>query len=127
MDELHVYSVLEEDTGLLGKTDYMKKQRQHNGLALSTIGRGALQRRLIEFAQNAGIQIHWGYKLETLRQTDDSVKVRFANGLEETFSFVVGCDGLHSSTRGCLFGEQPANYQGIASVRFMYAHHRVRF
>lgn len=71
---------------------------------------------MIEMAEKAGVRVLWGHKLEALEQGEDNVAVTFANGVKETFSFVVGCDGLHSNTRSCLFGEQPTSYTGFAQV-----------
>ena len=73
--------------------------------------------RVVEYAQKLGIPIHFGHKLVELEQAAESVTVTFANGAKETFSFVIGCDGLHSNTRGCLFGETPADYTGVSQVR----------
>lgn len=71
-------------------------------------------KRLVEFAERAGVPVVWGHKLESLVQDNDSVTITFSNGVQETFSFVIGCDGLHSNTRTCLFGEQPATYTGLS-------------
>ena len=75
-----------------------------------------MQKRLIEFAEKLGVQINWSHELESLEQSDDEVSVKFTNGVQETFSFVVGCDGLHSNTRKLIFGEHPALYTGLSMV-----------
>ena len=116
MDEFHFYSVLPEDQGLLGISDHPRLQREAKGHGTITVQRPVLQKRLVEFAQKLGIPINFGHKLEKLEQAEDSVTVTFANGVQETFSFVVGCDGLHSNTRSCLFGEMPADYTGLSQV-----------
>lgn len=115
-DEWHFYSVVEGDKGLLGTSDSEGKVRERKGLGTICVRRPLLQQRLVEFAEKAGVPFKWGYKLESLQQDDESVTVSFANGTQETFSFVVGCDGLHSNTRGCLFGEHPATYVGLCMV-----------
>lgn len=51
-----------------------------------------------------------------LEQTDTTVRVTFENGVSDFGSFVVGCDGLHSSTRKELFGEAKASYTGLTQV-----------
>ncbi|EKM53970.1 uncharacterized protein PHACADRAFT_257500 [Phanerochaete carnosa HHB-10118-sp] len=114
-DEFHFYSVLPEDPGLLGISEHPRQLRETQGLGTITMQRPILHKRLAEFAQKLGIPIKYGHKLEKLEQTEDSVTVTFANGVQETFSFVIGCDGLHSKTRSCLFGESPADYTGLAS------------
>ena len=58
----------------------------------------------------------FGHELHTLEQDEDGVDVIFTNGAKERFSFVIGCDGLHSNTRKVLFGDQPADYTGLAMV-----------
>ncbi|KIP01417.1 hypothetical protein PHLGIDRAFT_17213 [Phlebiopsis gigantea 11061_1 CR5-6] len=112
-DEWHFYSVVEEDEGLLGTSDSEGKVRERKGLGTICMRRPILQQRLVEFAEKAGVPFKWGHKLESLQQDDERVTVSFANGARETFSFVVGCDGLHSNTRACLFGEHPATYVGL--------------
>ena len=75
-----------------------------------------LQKKITEFVGKLGVEFRWDHKLETLEQDENGVTVTFANGVKDAFSFVVGCDGLHSNTRCCLFGEQPANYTGLTQV-----------
>jgi salicylate hydroxylase len=116
-DEWHYYSVLEEDKGLLGVTDYPKRQRETSGCGTVGFRRHTFLTRLTTFAEKSGIPVHWEHKLETLEQDDESVTVTFVNGAKETFSFVVGCDGIHSDTRACLFGKQPATYTGVVEVQ----------
>lgn len=116
-DEFHFYSVVEEDVAVLGITDHLRRQRESGGLGVRFVARAALQERLAQFLADMGMPVKWGHKLETLEQDDNSVTVSFANGVKETFSIVVGCDGLHSGTRQCLFGMQQAEYMGISQVR----------
>lgn len=117
MDEFHFYSVMSEDPGLLGVSDHPRRQREMNALGSASVQRPVLHKRLTEFAKKLGIPVNFGHKLERLEQAEDSVTVAFANGVLETFSFVVGCDGLHSNTRSCLFGDTPADYTGVSQVR----------
>ena len=108
-DNVEFYSVLPEDKGLIATI-------QAGGQGPRSIRRSDLTRSLIEFAQKLGVEVKWSHHLESLEQTDDSVSVKFANGVQETFSFVVGCDGLHSATRRSLFGKQSAMYTGVSQV-----------
>ncbi|EKM52862.1 uncharacterized protein PHACADRAFT_100160 [Phanerochaete carnosa HHB-10118-sp] len=114
MDEFHFYSVMPEDPGLLGISDHPRRHREMSALGSTSVQRPVLHKRLTEFAKKLGIPVNFGHKLEKLEQTEDSVTVTFANGVQETFSFVVGCDGLHSNTRSCLFGETSADYTGVS-------------
>ncbi|KIP01415.1 hypothetical protein PHLGIDRAFT_131270 [Phlebiopsis gigantea 11061_1 CR5-6] len=113
VDEYGFYSVLPEDKGVLAELDQPRQLRQAQGVGPVGIRRSDLQLRLVQFAQNAGVKVAWGHQLETLAQREDAVELRFANGVVASASFVVGCDGLHSNTRSCLFGEQPADFTGL--------------
>lgn len=42
----------------------------------------------------------------TLTETKDSITVTFKSGLQQTFSLVIGCDGIHSGIRKLCFGEE---------------------
>ncbi|GJE95023.1 FAD-dependent monooxygenase [Phanerochaete sordida] len=113
IDAFYFYSALPEDAGLLGTSEYPRHMRETTGHPLVTLRRPLMQARIIDFAQEFGVPVVFGHNMETLEQHDDGVTVAFANGVKETFSFVVGCDGLHSRTRACLFGDMPADYTGV--------------
>jgi salicylate hydroxylase len=115
-DEWHFYSVLEQDKGFLGKLMHPKRHDGPHGYGTMSIMRPTLIRRIIEFAQKEGVEVKWGHQLDSLTQDDQGVTLKFSNGNEERFSFVVGCDGLRSNTRRAIFGEQPADYTGISMV-----------
>lgn len=116
IDGWEAYSTVEEDKGFLGSSDHAKQFREKDGLGTIAVRRSLMQKTTIGFAEKAGVRVYWGHKLETLEQDKDSVTVTFSNGVKEKFSFVVGCDGLHSSTRACIIGEQPATYTGLSQV-----------
>lgn len=80
------------------------------------VRRAALHKTLVETAVEAGVELKWGHKLVSLEQDEDSVSVAFENGTRDTGSFVVGCDGLHSNTRVCLFGKEKADFTGLVQV-----------
>ncbi|KAH8119024.1 FAD/NAD-binding domain-containing protein [Phellopilus nigrolimitatus] len=83
------------------------------GLGWIGVQRESFHRTLIAQAEANGIPIHWGHQLDALEQIgEDEVEMRFANGVIERTSFVVGCDGLHSSTRIALFGEMKPDFTG---------------
>ena len=118
LDEFNFYSVIPEDMSVLAELQHPKKMREATGRGSFGIRRSDLQKAMVAHAEKLGVEFKWSHKLEKLDQTEDSVTVTFANGAQETFSFVVGCDGLHSNTRICLFGEQPADYTGLVQVSF---------
>ena len=76
---------------------------------------------MVDAAVHAGVPVKWGHKLVALEQREDHVTVTFENGVKDTASFVVGCDGLHSNTRVCLFGKQRADFTGLTQVRLHLA------
>ena len=115
-EEWHYYSVLEEDSGFLGKSDFARRQRAIDGYGTTGFRRMTLLKRLAEFTEKSGIPIHRGHMLNSLEQEDEAVIVSFTNGVKEKFSFIVGCDGTHSNTRACLFGREPATYTGVVEV-----------
>jgi 2-polyprenyl-6-methoxyphenol hydroxylase-like FAD-dependent oxidoreductase len=46
--------------------------------------------------------VQFDHELTDISQNEGSVRVKFANGKEETFDYVVGCDGAHSLVRKAL-------------------------
>ena len=114
--EWHFYSTLHEDLGFLGDLTHSLRHEGPHGYGTASLLRQTLQQRLVSFAEKNGIEVKWGHQLESLEQSEDSVSLKFANGAEDVFSFVVGCDGLHSNTRQCLFGKVPADYTGLAQA-----------
>ena len=115
-DEWQFYSVIPEDEGYLGSVVFPREESAPFGAA--SMLRHLLQGRLIEFAAKLGIPTHWSHELNTIEQDDEQVSVLFSNGTKESFSFVIGCDGLHSNTRKEVIGEQPATYTGLSMVRY---------
>jgi salicylate hydroxylase len=113
------YSVLPEDYGVIAECDVPKRIRDILGTGIYGIRRPVVIQALVEAAEAARVPIKWSHKLVSFEQFDEHVKLRFENGVEEIASFVVGCDGLHSNTRHCLFGKQPANFTGLTQVSVM--------
>lgn len=87
------------------------------GFPIIAVRRAEFQRLLIHGAEEHGIEIKWGHQAVDFAQTEDAVEVTFANGVKDTASFVIGCDGLHSNTRIALFGKDKASYTGLVQVR----------
>ena len=106
------HSVLPEDEGLLGKV------RITGPIGVQ---RPTFHRRLVDLAQEHGVEIVWGHQLVALEQHEESVTVTFQNGKTDTASFVVGCDGIHSNTRACLFGKEAADFTGLIQVSSGFA------
>lgn len=112
------HSVLPEDEGLLAKVEVPAQLEGSDGTNEFGLGvqRPTFHRKLVDLAEAHDIPINWGHQLTRLEQHSDSVTVTFQNGKIDTASFVVGCDGIHSNTRGCLFGKEPADFTGLIQV-----------
>ncbi|KAI0093159.1 hypothetical protein BDY19DRAFT_982954 [Irpex rosettiformis] len=104
------YSVVQGDTGLLAE------QPTNPTFAFHGVRRPVFHKALVEAAERVGVEFKWGHKLVSLEQGEDSVTVAFENGSKATGSFVVGCDGLHSNTRTCLFGDEKADFTGLCQT-----------
>ena len=114
------YSVVEEDKRILVARDVPPPP---DGLRTLGVGRSALNKSLIAAVARTGVDIKWNHKLVTLEQQDEGVSLIFENGYREWASFAIGCDGLHSNTRSCLFGQQRAEFSGIVQVMSVYTGH----
>ena len=112
-NDWHFYSVIPEDKGFLGSLAHPDRGSGPHSIAYR---RHILQEELNAFAEKLGIPVKWGHELATLEQDEGGVNVTFTNGAKESFDFVVGCDGLGSKTREILFGDQRADYTGLAMV-----------
>ncbi|MFI0356298.1 FAD-dependent monooxygenase [Actinomadura sp. 9N407] len=60
--------------------------------------------RIIVDAAGGGVEYLFGDSIAALEQDENEVRVTFDSGLKRTFDLVVGADGLHSNTRGLVFG-----------------------
>ncbi|KAI0654315.1 FAD/NAD-P-binding domain-containing protein [Cubamyces menziesii] len=114
--ELVQMSVLPEDLGELSRSDAPSRGEAAMGVSVTGVRRTVFHRLLLEHAESLGIPIVFGHQLVSLEQASDSVTVTFANGKTDTASFVVGCDGLHSNTRECLFGLQEPTFTGLVQT-----------
>lgn len=67
------------------------------------IGRGELLELLADAAGHPPVRM--GVALQAVREEGDDVVVRTSDGQERRYDLVVGADGIHSGTRGLVFGE----------------------
>ena len=75
--------------------------------------RGDLVRILYE-ATRQNVTYQFGDSITTLEQQSDCVNVTFSSGKKETFELVIAADGIRSSTRRLVFGDEPVfNYLGL--------------
>ncbi|KAI0329489.1 FAD/NAD-P-binding domain-containing protein [Cubamyces sp. BRFM 1775] len=109
-------SALPEDQGELSRSDAPLRGEVGLGFGVKGVRRTVFHRVLLEHAESLGISIVFGHQLVSLGEAADSVTVTFANGKTDTASFVVGCDGLRSNTRECLFGKQDPTFTGLVQT-----------
>jgi 2-polyprenyl-6-methoxyphenol hydroxylase-like FAD-dependent oxidoreductase len=62
--------------------------------------------RVLRAALNPATALHFGESIAELHDHGDGVEVRFASGEQERYDIVVGADGMHSGTRGLVFGPE---------------------
>lgn len=58
-----------------------------------------------------------GVALESLEQGERGVTARFADGSTASADCLIGCDGIHSTTRRILFGNDQPNFTGYVAWR----------
>ena len=81
------------------------------------VRRGILHRVLREAAQQAGIPITFGARLERIEQSDAAVRAIFADGRTATGDLLIGADGVGSPTRRHIDPDAPAPaYSGLVGL-----------
>jgi 2-polyprenyl-6-methoxyphenol hydroxylase-like FAD-dependent oxidoreductase len=68
------------------------------------IGRGALCQILM--GQLDEVEARFGDSIRLISETDEGVWVEFESGTQRTFDLVIGADGLHSTVRRLVFGDE---------------------
>ncbi|KAI0823310.1 FAD/NAD-P-binding domain-containing protein [Trametes gibbosa] len=116
IEQLIQYSTLPEDSGELSRSDGPAQVQAKYGFGMMGVNRAAFHHTLLQHASEKGIPIVFGHQLVSFGETADSVTAEFANGKKDTASFLVGCDGLHSNTRECLFGRQEPIFTGLVQT-----------
>ena len=62
-------------------------------------------------------RVHLGHRLVGLADKGDHVAAWFDNGARITADVLVAADGIHSTVRAALFGEEPARFAGCVAYR----------
>src|SRR5215472_5854119 len=60
---------------------------------------------------------HVGHRLVALANNADGVEAWFENGAQITVDVLVGADGIHSTVRAALFGEEEPAFAGCVAYR----------
>ncbi|KZP34264.1 FAD/NAD(P)-binding domain-containing protein [Athelia psychrophila] len=116
LDSMNFRSWMPDAEVSLAESATPRLGRERFGFQMRGAERPELQRMLIDTALASGVEIHWEQTPTALEQGDDEVRVLFADGAADTASFVIGCDGIHSSTRAALFGKERADYTGCTQI-----------
>jgi FAD-dependent urate hydroxylase len=74
---------------------------------LTMVRRAELHALLAEEAQRRGVEIRYGSRLASLKQTERNVIAGFLDGTTLDADFLVGCDGLRSATRSLILPDAP--------------------
>jgi salicylate hydroxylase len=62
-------------------------------------------------------RVHLGHRLVDLADKGDRIEISFAGGVRATADVLVGADGLHSTVRAVLLGEEPPRFAGCVAYR----------
>jgi 2-polyprenyl-6-methoxyphenol hydroxylase-like FAD-dependent oxidoreductase len=88
-----------------------------DGTTTTTVERARLYRGLHDQASQRGIPIVYGKRLLDLEQSPNGVVARFSDGTEERGGFLVGADGIWSTSRFLLDPEAPRpEYAGLLGM-----------
>ncbi|KAF8318178.1 FAD/NAD(P)-binding domain-containing protein [Clavulina sp. PMI_390] len=121
VDSFQFYSTEPSDPGLLAQSHILEDLVKGGQLRYPwfTVFRGQFHALILAEATGVyDIPIIYEHCLDQVYENplEETVTVRFTNGVMDTASFVVGCDGLHSNTRAALFGREKANFTGMTQM-----------
>ncbi|KAF9871315.1 hypothetical protein CkaCkLH20_11236 [Colletotrichum karsti] len=87
---------------VLGRSDMPNEFAKRYSQPAVGIKRTLITAWLRELAQEKGIEVREGWKLEQIKENENSVTAFFEGDKYEVGSFLVGCDGLKAATRKIL-------------------------
>jgi salicylate hydroxylase len=70
-------------------------------------------------------RIHLGHRLVGFADEGDRVEARFDNGMQIAVDVLVGADGIHSTVRAQLFGDEAPEFAGCVAYRGLVPMERV--
>src|SRR4051812_21746764 len=85
------------------------------GAPLLLLHRAELQHALLD-ALAPGV-VRLGEALASYEQTDDTVRLRFADGSSAEGDMLIGADGLWSNVRSQMLGDEPPRSSGLVAYR----------
>ena len=87
--------------------------------------RADLSRVLSDAVLANGVDLRKGVRVDRFDAGKDEISVRTSNDALETFDLLVGADGIHSTVRRILFGDERACFTGHVAWRGMVPADRV--
>lgn len=88
-------------------------EREYGGGFIGLLRWGLYKRMLDKLPEGV---LMLGHDVRAVDDEGDQVVLKFANGGEETFDVVIGADGIHSTIRSHLWGQEPARRQMLHLV-----------
>lgn len=70
-------------------------------------------------------RVHLGHRLVGLADKGDLIEARFENGVRVTVGLLVGADGIHSTVRAALLGEEAPRFAGCVAYRGLVPAERI--
>ena len=70
-------------------------------------------------------RVHLGHRLVGLADKGDRVEIWFENGRRVTVDLLVGADGIHSTVRAALLGEEAPRFAGCVAYRGLVPAERI--
>ena len=105
IDGVNFYSSDGKMTGRVGSTSEMKKRY---GSVSFMIKRMQLNKILCDKAESLGVKIEWGKKLKNIENVEQGkIIADFEGGAKTESDLLIGCDGIHSATRGIVMPDFP--------------------
>ncbi|QHV93972.1 FAD-dependent oxidoreductase [Spirosoma endbachense] len=112
--KISFFNAQNKPIGLIDNAD----QKALYGSETVQLKRGLLNGALRKAAQQAGIAIEFGKRLTSLSQGhENTVTAFFEDGSQAEGNLLIGCDGIRSATRSCLFQDAvKPSYTGLLST-----------
>ena len=84
---------------VVGSQDFVGWAREYTGFGYLRIKRSDLVDVLRQAVERAGIPIIFDKRVTHIEESDDGVRVTFADGSTDSADLLLGCDGIHSYVR----------------------------
>jgi 2-polyprenyl-6-methoxyphenol hydroxylase-like FAD-dependent oxidoreductase len=117
--DVHRVSWIDERERVISFLDYEMFRRLLNGRVLSLM-RGDLVRSLFEDLPHS-VEVRFGCEIERLDSLEAHVDVTLTSGERETADVLVGADGIHSTIRAQLFGDETHFLRGLGFCAAAFA------